>query len=178
MGPGLIPSGPQKGSSAMVSLFGFIYLYGKGRAARVENHAKQALPGSKTLVRMTVRQTKIISWFLRLLAATIMLQTLFFKFSASPESVYIFSTVGMEPWGRIGSGIAELVASILLLVPATTSIGALIGLLVMSGALFFHITTLGLVVMNDHGQLFIYAVLVFMSCLFLLILNRKLYGRV
>lgn len=122
---------------------------------------------------MTIRQTKIASWILRLIAAIILLQTLFFKFSASPESVYIFSTVGMEPWGRIASGIAELIASILILVPATTGIGALIGLGVMSGALFFHLTKLGLVVMNDHGQLFIYALLVFISCLLLLILNRK-----
>lgn len=127
---------------------------------------------------MTIQKIRIISWILRLVAAIIMLQTLFFKFSASPESVYIFSTVGMEPWGRIASGVMELIASILLLIPATTGIGALLGLGMMSGALFFHITKLGIVVMNDHGQLFIYAVLVFISCLFLLILNRKLFGLV
>jgi uncharacterized membrane protein YphA (DoxX/SURF4 family) len=122
---------------------------------------------------MTIKQRNIAAWILRLIAAIILLQTLFFKFTAAPESVYIFSTIGMEPWGRIGSGIAELITSILILVPATTAIGALIGLGVMSGALFFHITKLGLVVMNDHGQLFIYALLVFISCLVLLILNKR-----
>lgn len=122
---------------------------------------------------MTIQQKNIGTWILRLIAAVILLQTLFFKFTASPESVYIFSTIGMEPWGRIGSGIAELIASILILVPATTGIGALLGLGLMSGALFFHITSLGLVVMDDHGQLFIYALLVFASCLILVILYRK-----
>jgi len=101
---------------------------------------------------------------LRLLAAIILLQTLFFKFSGAEESVYIFSKLGMEPWGRIGTGIVELVASILLLVPRTTAFGAVLGLGVMSGALFFHLTRLGIVVQDDHGQLFIYALLVFISC--------------
>lgn len=111
-------------------------------------------------------------WLLRLIAAVIMLQTLFFKFSASPESVYIFTKVGMEPWGRIGSGVVELIASILILIPRTTWIGALLGLGVMSGALFFHLTKLGVEVQGDGGQLFIYALLVFVSCLILLIMNR------
>jgi uncharacterized membrane protein YphA (DoxX/SURF4 family) len=112
-------------------------------------------------------------WVLRLLAAAIMLQTLFFKFSAAPESVYIFSTLGMEPWGRIGTGCVELVASVLILIPATTGLGAILGVGVMSGALFFHLTKLGIVVMNDGGQLFIYALLVFLSSLVLAWTFRK-----
>lgn len=112
-------------------------------------------------------------WVLRLIAAVIMLQTLFFKFSASEESVYIFTTIGMEPWGRIGSGVLELIASILILVPATTSIGAILGMGLMSGALFFHLTKLGLVVKDDGGQLFIYALLVFISCAVLAIIYRN-----
>ncbi|MDP4217186.1 MAG: DoxX family protein [Bacteroidota bacterium] len=113
---------------------------------------------------MLSKPAVLFFWILRILAALILLQTLFFKFSAAEESVYIFSTLGMEPWGRIGSGIIELIASILLLVPATTVIGALLGLGVMSGAVFFHLTRLGIEVKNDHGQLFIYALLVFFSC--------------
>jgi len=93
-----------------------------------------------------------------------MLQTLFFKFSGAEESVYIFSKLGMEPWGRIGTGIIELIASILLLIPRTIVFGAVLGLGVMSGALLFHLTRLGVVVMDDHGQLFVYALLVFFSC--------------
>ena len=102
-------------------------------------------------------------WVLRLLAAVIMLQTLYFKFSAAEESVYIFSTLGMEPWGRIGTGVFELIASVLILFPRTTVYGALLGIGLMAGALFFHLTKLDIVVMNDGGQLFIYALLVFIS---------------
>jgi uncharacterized membrane protein YphA (DoxX/SURF4 family) len=112
-------------------------------------------------------------WVLRILAALILLQTLFFKFSAAEESVYIFSKLGMEPWGRIGSGVIELIASVLLLIPRTTAIGAVLGLGVMSGALFFHLTRLGIVVKDDHGQLFIYALLVFFSCAILVWFFRR-----
>ena len=113
---------------------------------------------------MSTKRALIFYWVLRILAAVILLQTLFFKFSGAEESVYIFSTLGMEPWGRIGTGVVELIASILLLVPRTTAIGAMLGLGVMSGALFFHLTRLGIVVKDDHGQLFAYALLVFFSC--------------
>lgn len=110
---------------------------------------------------------RITSWGLRLIAAVIMLQTLFFKFSAAPESVYIFSRVGMEPWGRILVGVLELIASVLILVPRTTAYGALIGIGLMTGALFMHLTRLGIVVLDDSGLLFIYALLVLVSCLLL-----------
>ena len=72
--------------------------------------------------------TTVASWALRLIAAVILLQTLYFKFTAAPESVYIFTKVGAEPWGRIGSGVVELIAAILLLAPRTTWLGALIAL--------------------------------------------------
>jgi uncharacterized membrane protein YphA (DoxX/SURF4 family) len=116
---------------------------------------------------MSNKTRNVLLWVLRVIAAVIMLQTLFFKFTAAEESVYIFSKLGIEPWGRIGTGIGELIASILILIPATTAFGALLGLGLMSGALFFHLTKLGIVVMNDSGQLFIYALLVFVSCLIL-----------
>ena len=126
---------------------------------------------------MAIQRISIFFWMLRILAAIILLQTLFFKFSAAEESVYIFSTLGMEPWGRIGSGIVELIAAVLLLIPRTTAFGAVLGLGVMSGALFFHFTKLGLVVRDDHGQLFIYCLLVWLSCLILALAFRKqLFG--
>lgn len=117
--------------------------------------------------------TNIGLWILRLLAAAIMLQTLFFKFSAAPESIYIFSKLGMEPWGRIGTGIMELIASVLILIPRTTGVGAILGMGLMAGAIYFHLTTLGIVVQDDHGQLFIYALLVFISCIALSIFYRR-----
>ena len=110
---------------------------------------------------------------IKLLAALILLQTLFFKFTAAEESVYIFSTLGMEPFGRIATGILELVASILILIPATTAYGALLALALMSGAIYFHFTKLGLSVQDDGGQLFIYALLVFACSLVLLIRYKK-----
>lgn len=122
---------------------------------------------------MKMNWSTIGTWALRIIAAFILLQTLFFKFSGAEESIYIFSTLGMEPWGRIGSGVLELIASVLILYPRTTFIGAALGAGLMSGAIFFHLTKLGLVVKNDGGLLFIYALLVFISCVLLLIIYRK-----
>jgi hypothetical protein len=116
---------------------------------------------------------KILPWIARLVAAVILLQTLFYKFSASKESVYIFSKLHAEPWGRIGSGIMELIASILILIPRTTVWGALLGLGIMGGAILSHLFVLGPVVMNDGGLLLIYALLVFFSCLYLVWIYRK-----
>jgi hypothetical protein len=116
----------------------------------------------------------IASWTLRGTAAVILLQTLFFKFTAAKESVYIFSTLGLEPEGRIGTGIAELVASILLLLPQTVVFGALLSLGVISGAIFFHLTRLGITLplVDDHGELFTLAVIVFACSLAVLIMHR------
>ena len=108
----------------------------------------------------------------RLVVAGILLQTLFFKFSGAEESVYIFSTLGIEPYGRIGSGIVELIASVLILIPRTTLLGALLGLGTMLGAIFSHLFILGIEVKNDGGTLFILAIITFLCCL-LLIYNQK-----
>ena len=102
-----------------------------------------------------------LSWACQIIAAVILLQTLYFKFTGAPESIYIFTTLGLEPWGRIGSGVVELVAAVLLLLPATAGIGALIALGVISGAIVSHLTKLGIVVQNDGGLLFGLAVTVF-----------------
>jgi putative oxidoreductase len=114
------------------------------------------------------------SWILRGIAAVILLQTLFFKFTAAKESVYIFSTLGMEPWGRIGSGVAELIAAVLLLLPATVAVGAVLALGVISGAIFFHLTKLGieLTAVDDHGELFTLALVVFVCSAATLVMHR------
>ena len=115
-----------------------------------------------------------ISWILRSIAAVILLQTLFFKFTGAKESVYIFSTLGMEPWGRIGSGVAELIAAALLLIPSTAAYGALLSLGVISGAIFFHLTKLGIALteVGDHGELFALALVVFACSAVVLVLHR------
>jgi uncharacterized membrane protein YphA (DoxX/SURF4 family) len=125
------------------------------------------------MATMTFNWTNIGLWALRIIAALIMLQTLFFKFTAAEESVYIFSKIGMEPWGRIATGVLELVASILILFPRTTVAGALLAIGLMSGALFFHITKLGVVVKNDGGQLFTYALIVLVSSAVLVFVYRN-----
>ena len=119
------------------------------------------------------KSKKIISFIAAFIAALIMLQTLYFKFTAAPESVYIFTTLGMEPYGRIGIGTGELIASILILIPLTNWFGALIGIGLMSGAVFFHISKLGIAVDNDGGQLFIYALIVLICSIVVALINIK-----
>ena len=117
---------------------------------------------------------KIFIWALRLIAAAILLQTLYFKFTGAEESVHNFRTLGMEPWGRYGSGVAELVAAILLLIPRYTIYGALMGMGVMSGAIFSHLLTpLGIDIMGDGGLLFGLAVVVFLCCAVLAWIFRR-----
>ena len=117
----------------------------------------------------------IASWILRGVAALILLQTLFFKFTGAKESIYIFSTLGLEPWGRIGSGIAELIASFLLLYPRTVVYGAALSLGVISGALVSHLTKLGITLpaVDDHGELFALAVVVFLCSAGVLMMHRQ-----
>jgi hypothetical protein len=102
----------------------------------------------------------VLFWGARIIAAVIMAQTLYFKFTASEESVYIFAIVGMEPWGRIGIGVLELIASVLILIPSTAWLGSLLAVGLMVGALGLHLTMLGIEVKGDGVQLFIFALLV------------------
>jgi uncharacterized membrane protein YphA (DoxX/SURF4 family) len=115
----------------------------------------------------------IVFWVLRIIAAYILLQTLKFKFEGLPESIYIFTKIGLEPYGRIGSGIVELIASVLLLIPRTTAWGALLAIGTMSGAIFFHLTKLGIEVQGDHGQLFFMGIAVWISSAVLLFVYRN-----
>ena len=114
----------------------------------------------------------IFIWIIKLIAVVILLQTLYFKFSGAEESVFIFTKLGIEPFGRIGSGIVELIASILILIPRTTVLGALLALGTMVGAIFSHLFVLGIVVKNDGGELFTLAIIT-LICSLLLIYNEK-----
>ena len=109
----------------------------------------------------------------RIVVAAILLQTLFFKFTGAEESVFIFSTLGAEPWGRWLSGFAELAAAVLLLIPATQLFGALVSLMIISGAILSHLLILGIIVQNDGGLLFGLAVTVFIGSLMILFFNRQ-----
>lgn len=115
----------------------------------------------------------IFVWVVKVIAALIMLQTLFFKFSGAAESIYIFTKVGIEPWGRIGTGIVELIASFLILIPRSAWLGAFIAIGTMAGAIATHLTLLGIEVMGDNGQLFYMAVITLVCSLIVLITERE-----
>ena len=120
---------------------------------------------------MKKNKTKIIlTWGLRVIAAVIMLQTLFFKFLGAEESIYIFTKIGMEPFGRYLSGGVELIAGILLFT-RLYAIGAALGLGTISGAIFFHLTSLGIEVQGDGGYLFALAIVVFLASFGTILLN-------
>ncbi len=124
-------------------------------------------------MRLPSKTERIFSWVCRIVAAIILAQTLFFKFTGADESIYIFTKVGLEPWGRYGSGMAELIAVVLLLTPRFAWAGALLALGVMSGALISHLTVLGLVVKDDGGLLFRLAMTVFITSAVTAFLHRR-----
>ena len=113
-----------------------------------------------------MKLTTFLFWLARIVAAVIMLQTLYFKFSGAEESIYIFTVVGMEPWGRIGIGVMELIAAVLLIIPTTVWLGSLLGIGLMAGAVAMHLALLGIEVKGDGGQLFTYALLVLLCSLY------------
>lgn len=115
----------------------------------------------------------IVSWVLQVVVAVILFQTLFFKFSGAEESKYIFTKVGAEPFGRYASGVAELIAVVLLLTPRTITLGALLSVGVITGAIGAHLTKLGIVVQNDGGLLFALALIVFFGSLGILFIRRR-----
>lgn len=116
---------------------------------------------------------QLLTWALQLVVAGILLQTLFFKFTGAAESIYIFSTLGMEPWGRYASGVAELIAAVLLLIPGCATFGALLAVGVISGAIVSHFAVLGIEVQGDGGLLFALAVIVFISSLTIVALRWR-----
>jgi len=122
---------------------------------------------------MLIDMKKHFPFVLRIIIAIILFQTLRFKFTAHPDSIYIFETVGLEPIGRIGIGVLELIAGILLLIPKTIWAGALLTLGLIGGAILMHLTLLGIEVNNDGGILFITAVITFILSVIVLYLYRK-----
>jgi len=115
----------------------------------------------------------LLSWVLRIVAAAILLQTLYFKFTAHPESVILFTKLGVEPWGRIGTGVLELITGILLLIPSTAFIGGFMAMMLMVGAIGSHLFVIGIESQGDGGQLFILALIVFKLSLIIQFIHRK-----
>jgi uncharacterized membrane protein YphA (DoxX/SURF4 family) len=115
----------------------------------------------------------IISWILRIAAAAILLQTLYFKFTGHPESVELFTKLGVEPWGRIGTGVIELITGIILLIPATAFVGAFLGIGLMSGAILSHLTVIGIASKGDGGQLFMLAIIEMVLCIVIALIYQQ-----
>ena len=120
-----------------------------------------------------MKNKNIISWVLRLTVAIILIQTLYYKFTAHADSVHIFSELGVEPWGRIGLGIIELITAILVLIPNTKIIGMIISLGIIIGAISSHLLVLGINVSNDGGGLFTLAIIVLIASVTFLMMNKK-----
>lgn len=125
---------------------------------------------------MESKAAKVTSWVLQIVAAVILLQTLFFKFTGAPEPIQIFTALGVEPYGRIGTGVIELIAGIMLVVPRTAALGAVVSAGVMGGAIFSHLTVLGITLdgagLDDGGTLFTLAVVVLVASLIVMFLRR------
>lgn len=120
-----------------------------------------------------MKLNNILSWALRLIAAIILLQTLSFKFTAHPESVELFTKLGVEPWGRIGTGVIELITGILLLIPATAFVGGFLSFGLMSGAILSHLTVIGIESKGDGGQLFMLAIIVLACSIIIMWLHKQ-----
>jgi putative oxidoreductase len=124
------------------------------------------------MIPILSRSARITAWTCQLIAAAILGQTLFFKFTGAPESRFIFSTLGIEPWGRYATGVLELIAVILLLNPATAAIGGLLAMGLMGGAIMSHLTRLGIEVQGDGGLLFGLAVTVLLASAIVVAIRR------
>ena len=135
----------------------------------------------------------VVGWVLRLVAAVILLQTLFFKFTGAPESVYIFTKFSeflghlaepifgtnfaamvahSEAFSRVSSGVMDLVAAVLLIWPRYPWAGAILALAATAGAIASHLTFLGIEVQGDRGLLFGLAITVVVCSLGVLGLYR------
>jgi uncharacterized membrane protein YphA (DoxX/SURF4 family) len=114
---------------------------------------------------MKNHRLEYLSWAAQIIAAIILAQTLFFKFTAAPESVALFTKLGVEPFGRILAGIMELITVILLLIPRKAWIGAIFGIMTMGGAIMSHLTVIGIESNGDGGELFFLALITLTCCL-------------
>lgn len=119
---------------------------------------------------------RILYWTIRIVPAIILLQTLFYKFTAAQESIALFSKLHAEPFGRIGAGIIELITAILLVNPKTSFYGAILGFFTMLGAIASHIFIIGITINNDGGTLFILAILTFICCAIILFDERNKFS--
>ena len=114
---------------------------------------------------------KIISWILQLVVVVILGQTLFYKFTDAPETAELFAQLGMGAFGYKLIGLLELIACILLLIPASVATGALLGWGLMTGAIIAHVTEIGFE--GELGVLGAMAITAWLCCMVIMYLNRR-----
>ncbi len=137
-------------------------------AAELRKASQRQVEDAETLTR----RQRVVSLACCLIAASIMIETLFFKFTAAPESVYIFKRMGTEPWMRWVQGLWELAASIGLLIPRLRWAGGILTTGAMAAAILSHTTWLGYSIEGDHGLLFGMALVTFTCGLIVTLLHR------
>jgi uncharacterized membrane protein YphA (DoxX/SURF4 family) len=113
-----------------------------------------------------------------IIAAILFLQSVYFKFIAAPGSIFIFTEIGIEPYGRILIGILELIVALLLVFRKTSLLGAILGLGFILGAIFTHLFVLGIEVQNDGGVLFGMAIVVLISCIINIAVQSEKLGQI
>lgn len=121
--------------------------------------------------------TFLLSFVLRIAISLIYLQTLYFKFTGHPDSVYIFSKLGLEPYGRIGVGVIELIVSILLLINKTKLLSIIVSLSIITGAIASHLLVIGITIKEDDGGLFTLAIIIFTLNIVLIYLHKTDFSR-
>lgn len=118
---------------------------------------------------------KKIIFVLKIIAAIIMMQTLFYKFSGAQESVDLFTKLAgeNEAYMRVGTGVLELIASVLLFIPKSIWFGAFMTIGLMSGAILGHLTKIGISHNNDGGLLFGAAIFILIVGVLVLFIEKK-----
>jgi len=120
-----------------------------------------------------MKAKQVISWILQIGVAIIYLQTLFFKFTANPESVKLFTMLGAEPYGRLSLGVIELMIAIGILLPGTIVISSIISSIIMLGAIMTHLLIIGINFNNDGGTLFVLALITLIASITIIILKNN-----
>ena len=125
-----------------------------------------------------MKKTSLLSFVIRIAISLIYLQTLYFKFTAHPDSVYIFSKLGLEPYGRIGIGMLELIVAILLVLNKTKLLSIIVSLGIITGAIASHLLVIGITIKEDHGGLFTLAIIIFTLNIVLIYLHKTDFSKI
>jgi putative oxidoreductase len=112
-----------------------------------------------------------LSWLAQLVAAAILGMAGLSKLSSAPDSVALFTRLGVEPWGRYLLGAVELLTALLLLWPKSAVVGGVLGMVLMLGAIATHLFRIGITYGGDPS-LFLMATVVLLASAATITLRR------